>query len=403
MRMNRKLIPAILSLIIFLNFTTFTYAANTKIVGLDDNVKSYVIGDEESGEIFYEKNSEKSMPMASLSKLMTYLLVREAIDEGKITLDLKVEADKRSEELTGWQYSSLGLIEGRQYTIDQLIKGLIAVSGNDCAYLLAKTVSGDENKFANLMNEKAEELGLTSQKYYNASGIETDDNKQNSSSAKDLFNLSKYVIDTYPDILEVSNLDEVVIPELGINKKSTIPLKDSIETIDGLKTGTTEEAGFCLVSTGKLMAIDPNDDFRVIGVVMGADQKDTRDSVMTDLFYYVSRYYSKKNILDTNKLIENIKSISAKPGYIEIYPKNDLDIISKDDSNVYTNIKLDENLKAPIKQGDVLGSIDVNYNDKFYNIELIAKDDVEKASFISRLTRSIEDSVNFLLKVLIAR
>lgn len=403
MKIKKNITALILSLILILTGTSSLAAGEGRVVGLDDNVTAYLIGNEENGDIYYEKNADEALPMASLTKLMTFLLVREAMDEGKIDLNTSVKADKRAEELTSWEYSALGLKENESYSVEELLQGLIAVSGNDCAHLLAKTVAGSEDKFAQMMNQKAEELGLTSQKYYNASGIDTDDGKENKSSARDLFKLSSEIVKKYPDILGYSTMDEVNIPGKGIKKNSTIPLKGEIKGVDGLKTGTTDQAGYCLVTSTDMKELDGNDEFRTIGVVMGADQKDTRDSVMSDLIYYVSRFYSCEKVLDTNKSLETIDEVSAKQGYIDLYPKENLSIISKDDKKVATKISLKDKIKAPIKEGEVLGQVDVSYGNEAHTIDLIAKKDVEEASLFSKIKRNIENNINFLLQVLIAR
>ncbi len=403
MKIKKNLTALILSLILILTGTTSLAAGEGRVVGLDENVTAYLIGNQENGDIYYEKNADEALPMASLTKLMTFLLVREAMDEGKIDLNTSIKADKRAEELTSWEYSALGLKENESYSVEELLQGLIAVSGNDCAHLLAKTVAGSEDKFTQMMNQKAEELGLTSQKYYNASGIGTDDGKENKSSARDLFKLSSEIVKKYPDILGYSTMDEVNIPGKGIKKNSTIPLRGEIKGVDGLKTGTTDQAGYCLVTTTDMKELDGNDEFRTIGVVMGADQKDTRESVMSDLIYYVSRYYSCEKVLDTNKSLETIDEISAKQGYIDLYPKENLSIISKDDNKVATKISLKDKIKAPIKEGEVLGQVDVSYGNEAHTIDLIAKKDVEEASLFSKIKRNIENNINFLLQVLIAR
>ena len=246
---KRKIIATVFS-ILFIILPKSSFAAKeSQIVGLDDNVESYIIGNERTGDIYYEKNADRTSPMASLSKLMTYLLTNEAIDDGKISLDTEVKVTEEAEKFNSWEYSALGLKEGETFTVEELLEGLIVVSGNDCAYQLAVTVDDSETKFARDMNMRASELGLDSQIYYNASGVQTEDDQQNSSSAKDLFKLSQYIIKKYPEILEYSNVHEIVDPRRDINVESTIPLIGDVPGVDGLKTGTTDDAGACLIST----------------------------------------------------------------------------------------------------------------------------------------------------------
>ncbi|MDU5504270.1 MAG: D-alanyl-D-alanine carboxypeptidase family protein [Anaerococcus vaginalis] len=408
MKKNNKFLIFVLAILfVFSPISAFADDSLAKegdnIVGADKNVKAYLIGNQESGDIFYQKNADKSYPIASMSKLMTFLLTREAIDSGKISYDTKVKGTKAAQDLTGPEYSSLGIKEGEVYTIKELITGLMVVSGNDCANLLASTISGSEDNFAKEMNKKAKELNLKSQKYYNASGINTKEDTQNSSSAKDLFELSRIILGKYPDILEYTKLDGIDDNQKNIHKKSTIPLKEDIKGVDGLKTGTTEEAGHCLTTTINMEKFNPKDNYRAIGIVMGADSKDARDDAMIDLIYYISRYFNYKKLTDTNLPSDSIKVNSVKEGYVELYPEKSVGFILKDKQlpSIKTEIKKD--IKAPIKKGDILGKAYIKYKDKSYEVNLISKKDQEKASNFTKIKRSITDACNFLLECIIAR
>lgn len=402
MKYKYKIASLVMAAFIFLMPVSLA-AGQNKIVGLDDNVKSYFIANEESGEVYHEKNADEPRAMASLSKLMTFLLTKEAIENGDISLDTKVKADKEAENLTSWEYSALGVKEGEIYTVDELLKGLIAVSGNDCAYLLANTISVSEAAFAREMNEKAKELDLESQVYYNSSGIETEDGYQNTSSARDLFKLSQYILKTYPDILEYTAIREIKDPARDIDKTSTIPLMDEIKGVDGLKTGTTDEAGYCLVTTIDMRELDAKDDFRAIGVVMGADQKDTRNMVMSDLIYYVSKYFSTRTVLDKNVPVKSIKDVTVKQGYIDLYPKEDIKMIIKEGENPTIKYNIKDDVKAPINENEDFGEVEVSYNDESHTIGLFSKKALDKASLFTRVIRTVEDSCDFLLKTIIAR
>ena len=402
--MRKNKISSIIVVLLILLFPINALAANqSQVVGLDQNVKAYIIGNQENGDIYYEKDSSTSYPIASLSKLMTYLIVKEKIDEGKLSLDQEVTVDEEAAKFHSWEYSYLGLDEGEVYTIEELLQGLMVVSGNDCAYQLAVTVSDSESEFARLMNIKAGELGLDSQVYYNASGVQTESGNQNSSSAKDLYVLSKYIIEKYPEVLEYSKVRKIEDKRRDIDVDSTIPLIGEIPGVDGLKTGSTEEAGYCLVSTVDMKEIDSKDDFRTIAVLLGADQKDTRNKAMSDLIYYVSRYYDKVKVLDTNVAYDSLKVNTAKQGYVELYPNQNVEMIVKTGENPAVKTKLQENIKVPIKSGQVLGNANVSYEDKEYDVSLISKSNIEEASLFARIVRSLQDSADFLLKVLIAR
>lgn len=400
---NKKIIPILLSILFILNPLKVFAANQSKIVGLDDNVKAYIIGNEKTGEIYYEKNSDQSYPMASLSKLMTYLLVKEEIDAGNISLDDQVEVDPEASKFNSWEYSALGLKEGEIFTIRELLEGLIVASGNDCAYQLAITVADSEAEFARNMTMKASELGLKSQIYYNSSGVETENGDENSSSASDLLKLTQHIIKKYPEILEYGQIREIVDPRRDIDVKSTVPLIGEVDGVDGLKTGTTDKAGACLISTVDMKKLDEKDNFRTIAVVMGADQKDTRNSVMKDLIYYVSRYYDSKNVLDTNVAVKSIKTNTVSQGYVDIFPSENINIIIKDGKNPTIKYNIKDDVKAPINAGEVLGKATVEYDDKQFDIDLVSKSNYKEASKFSKIFRTSQDFADFLVKLLIAR
>lgn len=407
--MKRKKIIAFLLAFLFIFSPIKTFADDTvakegdNIVGADKFVKAYLIGNQESGDIFYQKNADQTYPIASMSKLMTFLLARDAIESGKISFDTKVKGTKEAEDLTGPEYSAMGIKEGEQYTIKELLTGLMVVSGNDCANLLASTISGSEANFANEMNKKAQELNLKSQKYYNASGINTEDDKQNSSSAKDLFELTRIILSKYPDVLEYSKINEINDNKKDIHKKSTIPLRDEIKGVDGLKTGTTEEAGHCLTTTIDMNKFDPKNEFRSIGIVMGAEENEFRNSAMTDLIYYVSRYFNYKKLTDKDLPSDSIKVNSVKEGYVELYPEKTVGFIIKDKAMPSVKIKINKDIKAPIKKNEKLGKAYIKYKDKEYEVNLISKKDQQKASNFTRVKRTVSDACNFLVECIIAR
>lgn len=408
MKISKKIFTFVLTLFILITPISSLADDNVrkegdKIVGVDENVRSYIIGSEDSGDIFYQKDADTKYPIASMSKLMTFLLVREAIDNNKIGYDSKIKATKDAEELTGPAYSSYGVKEGEEYTIKDLLTGLMVVSGNDCANLLATTIAGSEDKFAQMMNDKAKQLDLNSQQYFNASGLNTEDDKQNSSSAKDLFELTRIIVDKYPDILEYSKIREINDEEKNIHEKSTIPFVGEIDGVDGLKTGTTDEAKYCLTTTIDMAKLDRKNNYRAIAIVMGAETRDDRNSAMTDLIYYVSRFFTYKKIADINHPSKSIKVNSVKEGYIELYPDKDLGFILKDKMMPSVKYDIKKNIKAPVKEGEVLGKVNINYKDKDYEASLISKKNQTEASDFTRIKRTISDACNFLLECIIAR
>lgn len=396
---NFKLISFALLLFLFPSIVN----ADSDIVADDSRVKSYLIGDFDNESILYEKNSDEPRPIASMSKIMTYLLTMEDIDSGNISMETKVKVNSKSAELNAPGFSSLGLEEGMEISVKKLLEGLMVVSGNDCARQLAYVVGGNEKKFANLMNKKAKELGLKTQKYYNASGITTDDGDQNTSSAKDLFKLSRYVIKKYPEVLKITKLTELDFSDIGIGRRETvIPLLGQLDGLDGLKTGTTDEAGYCFTSTVDMSKLDEDDEFRTIGVVMGADSHEVRESVTLDLVYYVSKYFNSQLVLDKNSPYTDVKMNSVKAGYINLYPKKNLNLVVGVDKRPVSKVNVANNIKLPIKKGDVLGNVEITVDGNSYDEKLIAGKDEKEASQFSRVLRAFSDVCNLILDCFIA-
>lgn len=397
--MIKKIVYSLLIVGLFFPLT----AKADNIVGEDNNVKSYIIGDFETDKIFYKKNENDAMPIASMSKLMTFLVIKDEISKGKLQLNTKVKITKEAEELATWEFSHLGLKAGMEMSIEDLLKGLLVVSGNDCAVALAIKSSGDEASFALKMNKKAKELGLSSQNYVNASGIQDEKkNLQNSSSAYDMYKLSKHIIKKYPEILDYAKIRHLDFDEYDIHEDSTIPLVDEIDGVDGLKTGTTEEAGACLTTTVDMKKIDKSDNFRTIAVVMNAKNHEVRDLVAKDLIYYVSRYFNFVDVVDKDKVYKTLKLNSSKKGYIDLYSEKNLKYIVKVNDIVDQRVDLYENIKAPIEENQALGNIEVNYNGNKETTKLISKSKEEKASYFVRIYRTIKDTCDFIIDLVLA-
>lgn len=376
---------------------------NGQIVGVDDQVKSYLIGNQDDGEIFCEKNADDPLPIASMSKLMTYFLVKDAIKAGEVSMNQKVKISEEAAEYAAPGNSALGIQKDQEYTVEELLQGLMVVSGNDCAYQLSQVVAGRESDFVKLMNQKAADLDLTSQKFYNSSGLQTDDDTQNTSSARDLFNLVRKILEKYPETLEYAKIRKIENKKYDIDKESTIPLVDDIDGVDGLKTGSTDEAGYCLTTTADLKALDEKDDFRVIGIVMGADSTDVRNSAMSDLIYYVTRFYDFKDVVNTEFPVQTIKNNTISQGCVELYPTINVKFVVKDGAVPTMKYKINQDIKAPIKEGEKLGSLEVSYADRSYDVDLVAKNSQSKASTFTRIIRSLQDGCDFMLECLIAR
>ena len=343
-----------------------------------------LIGDANSGALFIAENIDEALPIASISKLMTFFLVKEKIAEGKFKLEDKVKVSVTASSEEG---SSLDLKAGEEISVKDLLDGLMIVSGNDAAVALAELVGETESKFVTMMNDKASELGLKNATFTNASGL-TKNGQDNKMSTRDIFTLSKTIIEKYPEVLEYAKTTVLEQPSRNFKKESTIPLVGEVEGVDGLKTGHTDEAGYCLVSTMKIKKGES--EFRIISVLMGAKTKADRAQYMKDMLNYAKQNIETRKLIDIEKFTKKVDVKSASNGYVELVPKEDIERVSMKGINYTTEVNVGE-VKLPLKKGDKVGEILIkNSNEVIATVDLVAKEDYSKAGLLSRTVRLIK-------------
>lgn len=376
-----KFKKALLSLVLILSICFVGTAKSFAIFGIENKTTASLIGDAKSGALFVAENIDEPLSIASISKLMTYYLVKEKIAEGKIKMEDKVKVSKNASLEEG---SSLDLKEGEEITIKDLLDGLMIVSGNDSAVALAEVVAETESKFVTLMNEKASELGLKHASFSNASGL-MKNGQDNKMSTRDIFQLSKAIIEKYPEVLEYAKTTVLEQPSRNFKKESTIPLVGQVEGVDGLKTGHTDEAGYCLVST---MTIKKGEsEFRIISVLMGAKTKADRAQYMKDMLNYAKQNIETRKIIDSKKFVRKVELKSSSQGFVELVVKEDVDRASMKGINYETEVNIGD-IKLPLKKGDKVGEIQIkNSKEVIDTVDLVAKEDYSKAGFLSRVGR----------------
>ena len=354
------------------------------IFGIEKKTTASLIGDANSGALFIAENIDEALPIASISKLMTFFLVKEKIAEGKFKLEDKVKVSVTASSEEG---SSLDLKAGEEISVKDLLDGLMIVSGNDAAVALAELVGETESKFVTMMNEKASELGLKNATFTNASGL-TKNGQDNKMSTRDIFTLSKTIIEKYPEVLEYAKTTVLEQPSRNFKKESTIPLVGEVEGVDGLKTGHTDEAGYCLVSTMKIKKGES--EFRIISVLMGAKTKADRAQYMKDMLNYAKQNIETRKLIDIEKFTKKVDVKSASNGYVELVPKEDIERVSMKGINYTTEVNVGE-VKLPLKKGDKVGEILIkNSNEVIATVDLVAKEDYSKAGLLSRTVRLIK-------------
>lgn len=376
-----KFKKALLSLVLILSICFVGTAKSFAIFEIENKTTASLIGDAKSGALFVAENIDEPLSIASISKLMTYYLVKEKISEGKIKMEDKVKVSKNASLEEG---SSLDLKEGEEITIKDLLDGLMIVSGNDSAVALAEVVAETESKFVTLMNEKASELGLKHASFSNASGL-MKNGQDNKMSTRDIFQLSKAIIEKYPEVLEYAKTTVLEQPSRNFKKESTIPLVGQVEGVDGLKTGHTDEAGYCLVST---MTIKKGEsEFRIISVLMGAKTKADRAQYMKDMLNYAKQNIETRKIIDSKKFVRKVELKSSSQGFVELVVKEDVDRASMKGINYETEVNIGD-IKLPLKKGDKVGEIQIkNSKEVIDTVDLVAKEDYSKAGFLSRVGR----------------
>ena len=251
--------------------------------GYFNGVNSVLAGDVTTGEIYYQYQADTAYPIASISKLMTCLLVMDALSAGQITLEEQVVVSDAAYALSVSSDGVIALEAGEEITVQDLLLGALLASSNECALCLAEAVAGSEEAFAQMMNQKAKELGLSQAIFFNCHGLPVYTNDpvpaklQNRMSAEDMFRLVSYLLKVYPRVTDITSLQSASLESLGIEVKNTNPLLYNMSEVTGLKTGTTNKAGACLVTS--LTADDGNMEHDLAVIVLGTEDSVERGRV----------------------------------------------------------------------------------------------------------------------------
>ena len=354
--------------------------ASAEGTDLAPNSRSAILIDYDTLEIIYEKNIAEKLPPASMTKIMSMLLVMEAIDSGKISLDDEVLISENASSMGG---SQVYLQQGEKYSVHDLLKGVAIASGNDAVVALAEYISGTVEEFVRLMNEKAKELGLESTHFENPHGL---DSENHYSSAYDMAIMATELL-KHSKILEYTSIYEDYLTK---NDGSNIWLVNTNKLIryyngvDGLKTGYTSDAGYCLTATAK------KNDLRLIAVVMNVPVEEKRRSDVTAMLNYGFANYASYSLKSRNDLLEK-KRVEILDDEIELYLKDDYKILLRKGEEVpkYSfQIELND-INGSIKANDVVGKSIVkdSNNNVVTELDIVVHNDYNKASFF-RLWRN---------------
>ena len=370
--------------IVFLILALAFLMPTVKADSLNLDATSAILIDKESGKVLYEKSPDEKLPMASMTKIMSMLLIMENIESGNLNYNDKVIISKNASGMGG---SQVFLQEGEEYKVEDLLKCIAVSSANDAVVAMAEKISGSVETFVELMNSKAKELNLANTNFANPHGL---DSENHYSSARDMARLAQELL-KYEDILKFTSIyeDYLTKPDGSqvwlVNTNRLVRFYDGV---DGLKTGYTTEAGYCLTATAKKNGL------RIISVVMKSSSADARSKDTATLLSYGFNSFKNNVIYSKDKALGEVKVLNGKIDKVSVYLKEDateLLGITEKAKDYSFNIKVKE-IKAPIKNGSVVGIAEVidNEGNIIKEAEIIVKEDIVKANFWDYLKKNLK-------------
>ena len=370
-----------LSLLILLYTLANSFAAAKQFLPDAPNVdaKAWILVDADTGYVIAEQNADETLPPASLAKMMTTYITSKEIAENRLKEDDLVVISDNAWELGGAKTdgSTMFLSPRSKVPVIDLMRGVIIQSGNDAAISLAEHISGGETAFSDNMNYQAELMGMTNTYYMNATGLPAEGMV---TSARDLTILAKAIINEHPEYYSIYS--EKYFSHNNINQPNRNRLLWRDSSIDGLKTGHTEEAGYCLVSSSKRRGM------RLISAVLGAKSDDARARESQKLFSYGFRHFETKKIYSAGELIkENAALWYGEEDFLNLTVENDITLTypKGEKKNLSAQITVDNEISAPITAGQVLGSLEITLDGKtMTQVPLVAEKDIAEAGFFSR-------------------
>lgn len=383
----------IISFTLIFIFTLLLLPINlAKAVDTDEKVKSdgtniearsALLMEPMSGKVLYEKNADEKFAPASVTKIMTMLLTMEAVDSGKIKLDDKVTCSENAKKMGG---STMLLDTGEIRTIEELLKGVAIASGNDAAVALAEYLGGTEQDFVNMMNKRAQELGMVNTTFKNCNGLPADGHM---STAKDIAIMSKELL-KHPKVLKYTG---TYMDNISEGRKSPIELVNHnklvrfFEGCDGLKTGFTDEAKYCISATATRNGV------RMLSVIMGAPTYKIRNRDAGVLLNYGFSKYEGKKLVSKDEEIDKVYMDEQTDKFFMAMAKDDLNVIIPKGGNkdLDKKIVIDE-LQKEYKAGDIVGKCEVYLgSEKVGEVDIYCDRDVKKGNIIDNIKYNIKN------------
>ena len=342
------------------------------------NIKSYVLMDYDSGMIIASKNPALVLPPASITKIMTSYIAFLELDNQTLSLEDKITVSEKAWKTGG---SKMFIEVGKKIRVSDILQGIITSSGNDASVALAEHISGDEETFSIYMNQIATNLGLKNTNYVNSTGLPND---QLYTTAEDVAVLSRSLIKNFPNRYKLYSKKEYIFNEIKQFSRNKLLYVDN--SVDGIKTGFTRKAGYCLVSSAKRA------NRRLISVVMGAKSPDQRTAISKSLLEYGFRFYETHKIFEKDDVVFNARIFDGEEQEIKlgVFEKQYISIPRRSIKKIKKTYVIDKNLTAPVSKGENVGYVAIKLNNEVVTkINLYALEDIQLGSLYRRTLDSI--------------
>lgn len=372
-----------LSVLISIPIFSLSVQANTPEFALQS--RSAILMEASTGEVIFEKNADLELPPASISKIMTMVLIMEALEEGKITLDEKIRTSENAMRMGG---SQIFLEVGEEMTLTDMLKSIAIASANDACVAVGEHLYGTEEAFVQKMNERARELGMNHTFFQNSTGLPAENNvKGNYSTARDIAIMSRELL-RHPVVLQWTStwMDTVRNGAFGLT--NTNKLVRHYQGCDGLKTGYTVEAKYCLSATGMRNGL------RFIAVVMGAPTSPVRNKEISEMLSFGFNTFKAYEVVKKDQVVQRIKVSKGKIQEVDLLAAYDFTVPMKKGTNaeVTAEVVLKGKATAPISAGQVLGELVVKKSgEEIGRVPLKAQADVEKGSIFQIIFQMLKN------------
>lgn len=371
---------------LFLIFLMLCVPLKVKGEDLITNAKSGILVEVDSGEIIFEKNINDKLSVASMTKMVAQIIILENIESGNLKWDEKLKISENAANMGG---SQIWLQPGEIMSVRDLFKGISMASANDATVALAERIAGTEEKFVKMMNNKVKELGLMNTNFANPTGLDQDNHY---STAHDLAIIGRTLL-KHEQILQFSAVYEDYLRQDTDNKfwlVNTNKLVRFYEGADGLKTGFTDDAMYCMAVTAK------RDNMRLLAIVLGEPTGTIRNNETTALLNYGFNLYTVDQLNKKNEIIKEIRLDKANIDKVNIMLLEDVSILKEkaaEEINYQTELKLD-NFKIPVKTGDIVGKLVVKNGDTILReIPVTVTEDINKATFLNLFFKNIRNII----------